>query len=68
MKQINENLIPNTVNPSPDYYCTWQTQLYATCDGKPAAQRAVIGERALFDSESVDGQARAKRLNGGSGK
>jgi hypothetical protein len=57
MKQINENLIPNTVNPSPDYYCTWQTQLYATCDGKPAAQRAVIGERALFDSERPFGWA-----------
>ena len=33
------NLVPDTVNPTPDYYCTWQTQLYATNDGKPAEQR-----------------------------
>ena len=27
MKKIDMNLIPDTVNMSPDYYCTWQTQL-----------------------------------------
>ena len=42
MKKIDINLIPNTVNMSPDYYCTWQTQLYATCDGKPAKQREIV--------------------------
>ena len=30
------NLIPSHKNPSPDYYCTWQTQLYATSGGTPA--------------------------------
>lgn len=57
MNKTTENLIPNTVNQTPDYYCTWQTQLYATCDGKPERQRAVIGERALFDSEKPFGWA-----------
>jgi len=57
MKDTALNLIPDTVNPSPDYYCTWQTQLYATCDGKPAAQRAILSEKALFDTEKPFGWA-----------
>ncbi len=57
MKKTNINLIPDCVNPSPDYYCTWQTQLYATCDGKPKAQRAIITEKALFDEEKPLGWA-----------
>lgn len=57
MKKTNINLIPDTVNPSPDYYCTWQTQLYATCDGKPKGQRAIIGEKAMFDKEKPYGWA-----------
>lgn len=57
MKKTNINLIPDCVNPSPDYYCTWQTQLYATCDGKPEAQRAIISEKALFDKEKPFGWA-----------
>ena len=44
MKKTDINLIPDIENPTPDYYCTWQTQLFATCDGKPAAQRRVICE------------------------
>ncbi len=57
MKKTNLNLIPDCVNPSPDYYCTWQTQLYATCDGKPKAQRAIIGEKAIFEKEKPFGWA-----------
>lgn len=57
IKPINKDLIPNTTNPSPDYYCTWQTQLYATSDGKPTAQRAVLGENALFDENKPFGWA-----------
>ena len=57
MKKTKINLIPDIVNPSPDYYCTWQTQLYATCDGKPAGQRAVLGEKALFEQEKPFGWA-----------
>lgn len=57
MKKTEENLITDKVNPSPDYYCTWQTQLYATADGKPARQRAVIGEKALFGKEKPFGWA-----------
>ena len=57
MKKTGINLIPDTVNPTPDYYCTWQTQLYATCDGKPQGQRAIIGEKALFDTEKPYGWA-----------
>lgn len=51
------NLIPNIKNPSPDYYCTWQTQLYATSGGSPEAQRTVIGEKALFEREKPYGWA-----------
>lgn len=57
MKKTEINLVPNIVNPSPDYYCTWQTQLYATCDGKPAGQRAILGEKAFFDTEKPFGWA-----------
>ena len=57
MKYTPLNLIPDTVNPSPDYYCTWQTQLYATSDGKPSAQRAVLSEYALFGKEKPFGWA-----------
>lgn len=44
MKQAQRNLIPVCLNPSPDYYCMWQTQLYATSDGNPEAQRRILGE------------------------
>ena len=57
MKKEKINLIPNIVNPTPDYYCTWQTQLYATSDGKPEAQRASITEKSLFDNEKSFGWA-----------
>lgn len=55
MKKTEINLIPDCQNPSPDYYCTWQTQLYATSDGKPEGQRAIIGEHALFHEEKPFG-------------
>ena len=57
MKKTSVNLIPNIKNPTPDYYCTWQTQLYATNDGKPQGQRAIIGEKALFCKEKPYGWA-----------
>ncbi len=57
MKPTNINLIPNTINPTPDYYCTWQTQLFATCDGKPEGQRKAINEQSLFDSQKPYGWA-----------
>ena len=57
MKKLNKNLVPDIPNPTPDYYCTWQTQLYATCDGKPAGQRAVIGETGMFAKEKPYGWA-----------
>lgn len=57
MKKTNIDLIPTERSTTPDYYCTWQTQLYATCDGKPAGQRAIIGEKALFSEEKPYGWA-----------
>ena len=57
MKKTDINLVPDIENPTPDYYCTWQTQLFATCDGKPAAQRRVICEKSLFDTEKPYGWA-----------
>ena len=57
MFKTNINLVPDVTNPSPDYYCTWQTQLYATNDGKPEGQRRCIGENALFSEEKPYGWA-----------
>lgn len=57
MKKIELNLVPDCVNPSPDYYCTWQTQLYATCGGTPLDQRRTIGEEMLFGREKPFGWA-----------
>lgn len=57
MKNARRNLIPAVQNPSPDYYCTWQTQLYATSDGKPEKQRECICEKSLFDKEKPYGWA-----------
>ncbi len=57
MKKTAINLIPQTPNPSPDYYCTWQTQLYATSDGKPPKQREIIDENSLFNREKPYGWA-----------
>lgn len=57
MKKTTVNLIPESINSSPDYYCTWQTQLYATCDGKPENQRKIISETALFKEEKPFGWA-----------
>lgn len=51
MQKTNFNFIPNIQNPSPDYYCTWQTQLYATSDGKPAGQRRAMNEESMFSDK-----------------
>ncbi|MBQ7836044.1 MAG: hypothetical protein IJ389_02190 [Clostridia bacterium] len=57
MKKTDIDLIPDVVNPTPDYYCTWQTQLYATSDGKPGEQRRAINENSLFNPEKPYGWA-----------
>ena len=57
MKKTKINLIPDCINTTPDYYCTWQTQLYATCDGKPTGQRGAINEKSLFAEEKPYGWA-----------
>lgn len=57
MKKTDINLVPDTVNTTPDYYCTWQTQLYASCNGKPEGQRAIIDENSLFNKEKPYGWA-----------
>ena len=57
MRKVTESLIPEKPNTSPDYYCTWQTQLYATSDGKPQKQRDVMTEHSLFCEEKPFGWA-----------
>lgn len=57
MKKTDINLVPNIENPTPDYYCTWQTQLYATSGGTPKMQRDNIGERQLFEKDKPYGWA-----------
>jgi hypothetical protein len=48
-------LVPDTVNTSPDYYCTWQTQLYYCNNGGPAAQRVNMIEANLFGTGPYQG-------------
>lgn len=57
MIKADQNLVPNTVNTSPDYYCTWQTQLYASDDGGPQGQRDKLNEAALFSEQYPYGWA-----------
>ena len=57
MVKVKMNLVPDTENTTPDYYCTWQTQLYATSGGSPKEQRDVIGEKQLFGKEYPYGWA-----------
>lgn len=45
---MKKNLIKNTVNTSPDYYCTWQTQLYYSNNGGPEGQRKNMTEAGMF--------------------
>ncbi len=40
--------MPNIVNPSPDYCCTWQQQLYRCSDAGPQAQRDCMTEENIF--------------------
>lgn len=51
------NLVPDCQNPTPDYFCTWQVQLYSTSDGKTIAQRNVMDENHLFGTEAPCGWA-----------
>lgn len=48
--KVNYNIIPDRVNSSPDYFCTWQVQLYCTNNGGPQAQRDSMTERNVFGS------------------
>ena len=48
--RTKENLIPDRPNSSPDYFCTWQAQLYCTNNGGPQAQRDNMTEKNVFGS------------------
>ncbi len=50
MKRINLNLVPDKENTSPDYYCTWQSQLYACSNAGPQGQRDCMSEEHIFGS------------------
>ena len=49
------NLIEEKQNPTPDYYCTWQTQLYACNNGGPEKQREYMTEENLFGGGTAQG-------------
>lgn len=51
------NLIPDTVNTSPDYFCTWQIQLYRCNDAGPQGQRDCLTEQSIFGNEKGEGWA-----------
>ena len=53
----SKGLIPDTPNPSPDYYCTWQTQQYFTSGGGSALQRANIIEANILGNGMYQGWA-----------
>ncbi len=48
MIKTDINLIPQTQNNSPDYYCTWQSQLYACNNTGPQGQRDRMCEKDIF--------------------
>ncbi|HEY5500146.1 MAG TPA: hypothetical protein VIK20_07170 [Bacteroidales bacterium] len=55
-EDMNESgLVPNSVNPSPDYYCTWQTQKYYTNAADPVVMRNNIIEANLFGTLPYQG-------------
>ena len=56
LKKTGVNLIPDTVNTSPDYFCTWQAQLYRCCNAGPQGQRDHMTEADIFGSgdEALD--------------
>ena len=49
--KIKQGLVPDTPNPSPDYYCTWQTQQYFTNAGGSALQRASLIEANILGND-----------------
>lgn len=50
------NLVPDTVNTSPDYFCTWQVQLYRCNNAGPQGQRDNMTEENIFGTgdEALD--------------
>lgn len=57
MLKTKTNLVPDIVNTSPDYYCTWQTQLYASNNLGVQAQRDIMTENFIFDNTFPNGCA-----------
>ena len=51
-------MIPDCVNPSPDYYCTWQSQLYRCSNSGTSAMRESMTEENIFGTgdEELDCQ------------
>ncbi|MFT3788651.1 MAG: hypothetical protein QM770_21175 [Tepidisphaeraceae bacterium] len=46
------NLVPETPNRSPDYFCTWNVQGYACSYANTEAQRAAMIEASMFGQAS----------------
>ena len=57
IKKTDINLIPDTPNTSADYYCTWQTQLFASNNKGLPEQRLAINEKSLFGNSPYLGWA-----------
>lgn len=53
-----KNLIPDHLNTAPDYFCTWQVQLYRCNDAGPQGQRDCLTEQSIFGHEKGEGWAR----------
>ena len=48
-----KNLIPDHLNTAPDYFCTWQVQLYRCNDAGPQGQRDCLTEQSIFGHEKT---------------
>lgn len=57
MKKCNINLVPDTINITPDYNCTWQAQLYASNNLGVQAQRDTMTEKFIFGDTFPNGSA-----------
>jgi len=51
------SLVPDTMNQSPDYFCTWQIQLFKCNDAGPQGQRDCMTEQSIFGHEKGGGWA-----------
>ncbi len=49
------NLVPNRASATPDYFCTWNIQVYACSYAAVPPTRGLMTEASLFGKDPVQG-------------